>query len=124
MKSILNILTNAWKVMAAVAGFSAIIWGGFRLYYTLVDTQDMVVDVWDNQNLIEANIEEKLNAVDDSLEDIQMHMVKQDQHMKDMEKAAAFYIRNQKEMAEEAMEDALEIMLKKNGDPTVYTGSD
>lgn len=118
MKTILNIA----KYITAIAGAIGVIWGMFTMYDNIKDqnrdTQEMVVDVWNEQLLIQ----DELKNIHDTLKDVTDHMDQQDQHMKDMERAATFYIRNQKDLTEEAMEDALKAILKKN-DPTVYTGN-
>ena len=110
MKKILNILQKFGVITGAVATRGGVFW-------YLDKIQDNVTK--NTETLEYINIEQSMMSgqiykLQDSLDDITDHNKKQDAHMIDMEGAARFYIRNQKQMTEDAMEDALETILKKN----------
>jgi len=118
----MKILLNISKYLMSIGGLTVIIWGGFRIYDNITDGQDQILDEMttfkNQQGYVMGrmeNINNKVNNLHDSLKQIMDHQNTQNEHMASMERAAGFYIRNQKEMTEEAMEDALDVILKKNG---------
>ena len=63
----MKLITTISKYLAAFGTVAAVVWGGYKIYDTIIDTQEMVVDVWDNQNIIETNINLRLESIEDSL---------------------------------------------------------
>lgn len=115
MKQALQVL----KVFGIFAGSVATL---FTVFVYLDSIKDDVEDIKETVDYI--SIEQGMMSGDiqkntDTLQDIIAHQDKQDEQMDDMERAAAFYIRNQKALNEASMQDALEAILKKNK-PTVY----
>lgn len=110
MKKYLGIL----KQIGVVTGAIGTVWVIFTAWDALRDqgkqTQEMIVDVWEEVVIQQGEIED----INDTLKRLETHMGKQDAHMKDMENAAKFYLHNQKDLTEEAMEEAVEAILKKN----------
>ena len=101
------------KIFGVIAGTVTTLWLGFKAYDNIIDGQEDMQESVDNMEVMQTFIFEDITAINDSLEDIVGHQKHQDQHMDDMESAARFYIHNQKALTEEAMEEALEIMMKR-----------
>jgi len=114
-----KLLITISKVIAAIGTISAVVLGGFKIYTAIIDTKELVEYV----NVEQTIMSEDIGKINDSLDMIKSHQVKQDVHMTNMEVAAKFYLQNQKAMTEEAMTDALEIMLKKNKDWNFINGT-
>jgi len=114
-KSILNIL----KIIGALSVFTVAMWGVFKFYNGIQRGQEEILTEIEYIQVDQGFLSEDLVRIQDTLDDIINHQKKQDMHMNDMQAAAKFYIRNQKNITEEAMEEAIEIMLKKNTDPIV-----
>ena len=115
MKQILIIA----KYITAIGVIGGTMFGGFKIYQAVLDTKEMIEYV----NVEQTIMSEDIGKINDSLDMIKTHQVKQDVHMTNMEVAAKFYLQNQKAMTEEAMTDALEIMLKKNKDWNFINGT-
>ena len=116
----MKILINIAKYLTAISVVTAAVWGGFKLYDNIIDGQkdilDEVVILKSQQGIIIGNVTDNKLEVQKILD----HQKVQDSHMKSMENAAKFYINHQQKITEDAMQDALEILLKKNEDLTVY----
>ena len=117
MKPLIKILLTASKVLGSLALLGGMVLGGYKIFYKLTKISETV----DYISVEQSFLNEDIQNINDSLTKITVHQKKQDQHMASMEGAARFYIRNQKEMTEEAMGDALETILKKNYGPIVST---
>lgn len=120
MKQIWNIA----KYFITFASFVTVCFGAFKLVDSIRDDVSDIKDNMEYNSVEQGFISEDIMDIKDSLKRVEDHQKKQDEYMSDMESAARFYIHNQKTMTEEAMEEALKILLKKNGlDPTVYNES-
>ena len=120
MKKILVTISNAWKYMVAIAGFGGLVWGGFQIYDTIIDTQEMVVDVWTNQNVIETNQKEYFVQIKDSLDRLEKKIDKNAANIQAIDDAWSFERNNRNLYTEEQLDKIIEELLKKNGDKTVY----
>jgi hypothetical protein len=124
----MKLLLNISKYLAALGTVSAVVWGGYKIYDTIIDTQEMVVDVWSNQNVIEANINIRLESIEDSLVSIEK---KVDANSKDLfvtKKLMEYEREHRGEYTQEQLNRQLreieDLLTKKNTSETVYTGSD
>lgn len=114
-----KIIISVSKGIAALTVITGAVWGFFRAYDNIMDNQADQQEMLEHISIEQSFFAEDIEGIKDTLKDITTHQKRQDQHMADMERAAGFYIRNQQEMTEEAMEDALEVILKKNTGPIV-----
>ena len=114
MNKLLSILKNIGIVTGALATIGGVFW-------YLDGIQDGVQSLQQEVEYVNAEqsmMAEDMQSIQDSLDKIRHHQGEQDEYMARMEGAAKFYIRNQKQMTEETMQDALEVILKKNMSPT------
>lgn len=114
MQKFLVAISNAWKYMVAIAGFGGLVWGGFQIYDTIITTQEMVVDVWDNQNLIEQNQKEHFVEIKDSLDRLEGKIDKNTANLEGLERAWAFERSNRELYTQEQLNTIIEELLKKN----------
>lgn len=119
---------TAYGVVAACAGLVVAGWISRGAVQDFKASQEKLYMKMDSieQKVDYINTEQSFMAGDildirDSLGEIKGHQDEQDEYMARMEGAAKFYIRNQKAMTEESMQDALEVILKKKLDPTSCT---
>ena len=114
----MKIFVTIGKIAGVIAAVATI--GGAAIYaYRFQERQEEVLETVEFINVEQSFMAEDLEEIKDSLKDITDHQATQDEHMEDMKRAARFYIHNQEEMTTNAMEEALDLLLKKNGDLTV-----
>lgn len=119
----MKLLKLIGQIVGAITAVGVI--GGAAIYaYQFQERQNKVLETVEYINVEQSFMANDIMQIKDSLKDITDHQVKQDQHMRDMENAARFYIHNQAEMTENAMEEALEMLLKKNNGLTVSTDAE
>jgi len=102
------------KCFGIAAGSITILYGVFTFFDGLKDEQTDILEMVEYNNVELGFMAKDITGIQDTLEDIMGSQVKQGQRMVDMESAAKFYIRNQKQMTDDAMQDAVETILKKN----------
>ena len=110
MKSILTILKN----IGIITGTLATVGGVFWYLDSIQDSVDKNTETLEYVNAEQSLLSGEVQRLQDSLNDIIDHQKMQDEHMADMKRAAQFYIKNQKTFTDEAMQDALDMFLKKN----------
>lgn len=99
----------AGKVVGALATIGAFIVGGYKIYSKVDKINETVEYINVEQSMMGASLE----SIKDSLDKITDHQKVQDAHMENMTSAAKFYIKNQKALTEDAMEDALNLFMNK-----------
>lgn len=124
----MKLIVNISKYLAALGTVSAVIWGGYKIYDTIIDTQDMVVDVWTQQGVLEAKVENNHQDLLDSLDRIEG---KVDATSKDLfvtKKLVEYEREHRGEYTQEQLNKQLreieELLSKKNTSEIVYTGSE
>ena len=112
----MKILLTIAKFVGAMSALVVVVWGAFAMYNNFMNRfDDLEYGIGDTSEIaVEALKVAKGNR--DTLQDIVTHQYKQDEHMKDMESAARYYIRHQDELTKGLMEETLEEILKKNNE--------
>jgi len=115
-----TLILNAAKLISALGIITGLVWGVFKFYNGLQDGQEEILQQVEylqvDQVFISEGVEDLTQRViknTDTLDKIFDHQAMQDEALSDMESAARFYIHNQKTFTEEAMEEAVEYILKK-----------
>jgi hypothetical protein len=117
MKKALGILQNIGIVTGALVTLAGVFWYLDSIQDNVSNNTEMLEYINAEQSLLSG----EMQGLQDSLDRIIDHQKVQDEHMADMESAARFYIHNQKKITDEAMEDALELFLKKNDPWSLYS---
>jgi len=113
LKTIVQVKKTMLQIAATIIAVGVI--AGAALWFdSFGDKQDEILEGLDYASKERTILSGEIQMVDDSLKEIKAHQQVQDKHMRDMAVAAEFYIRNQKIMTEQSMEDALDAILKKN----------
>jgi len=123
----MKLLLNISKYLAALGTVSAVVWGGYKIYDTIIDTQEMVVDVWTQQGVLETTVEHNHQDLLDSLDRIER---KVDATSKDLfvtKKLVEYEREHRGEYTQEQLNKQLreieELLSKKNTSPTVSKGT-
>jgi hypothetical protein len=123
----MKLLLNISKYLAALGTISAVVWGGYKIYDTIIDTQEMVVDVWTQQGVLETTVGHNHQDLLDSLDRIER---KVDATSKDLfvtKKLVEYEREHRGEYTQEQLNKQLreieELLSKKNTSPTVSKGT-
>jgi len=106
-----------WTILkkAGIATISiTTLYGVFTYLDGIKDSQADILETVGYINIELTFQSNDIAGIKDTLKDIIDFQSKQGEQMTDMENAAKFYIRNQKQMTDDAMQDAVETILKKN----------
>jgi len=120
MRKTLNILSEAWKYVIPIAGFAGMIWGGFEIYESITDTQEMVIDVWEQHLILEQGMEEGFQEINDTLERVEGKIDNNARGIYTNRRMFQYELEHRNEFTPEQMREILE-EIKKN--TTVLDGS-